>query len=815
MFTAGDVVTARGDWWVIEGITAFADCTLLRLAGAGAANAQRISTLLHPFDRPVGGARAARICAVSKRRWARGFEARLSQVRRFSELRAAGPARIDVLPFQLEPALALIRGRSSRFLLADEVGLGKTIQAGLMLAELQSRGWCERALILTPAGLRRQWADELRNRFSIRPTVFDSVSLQAMTATLPFDVNPWSVEPVVIASIDFVKQAEVLRALTSQTWDIVIIDEAHQVATAALRSAAASRLAERARHVVLVTATPHGGDDDAFRSLCSLGQVDDADPILLFRRTREQVGLKRSRRVHLLPVRLTAAELEMHRLLAAYVRRLWSLARTNGNADVQLVAMVLGKRAFSSAASLAISIDRRLQSLARPVDSPVQSGLPFADDIDSSDEDCTVAGPAFDRCDEEEAALRRILTAARLASERESKMRALRRLLRRVHEPVIVFTEYRDTLAAVELAVKGSRRTAVLHGGLTPADRRASLEAFNGGAADLLLATDAGSEGLNLQARCRVVVNLELPWNPIRLEQRIGRVDRLGQSRTVHAIHLFAQETAESSVLASLSKRVQRIRASEVDIAASVIDGHEIDGRDPEPAIESGKGVGCLFRRHPAEKGTRPLFNATTDMTAPAVVEAERLTAFKAAAAVALPGAPRNVIPVTLLDSRKVRIASSPASSTVWLVQIGIVSGAGRLIDEILLAVSTPTFSIPPRKRRHVRAYAETLVELAGPAVIQFALRAVAPRVAEVRTQSVEWTKRALARERHLLEMTVPAASLVQPGLFDSRTTKRRADAGRKRGALAAESESRSSALEAEGIAAVRTPRLVALLISC
>src|SRR5205085_12576773 len=111
-------------------------------------------------------------------------------------------------------------------------------------------------------------------------------------------------------------------------------------------------------------------------------------------------------------------------------------------------------------------------------------------------------------------------------------------------EPVIVFTEYRDTLAMLERSLRAQRRISMLHGGLTAAERDRAIHAFNAGASDLLLATDAGAEGLNLQSRCRLVVNLELPWNPIRLEQRIGRVDRLGQSRTVHAIHLFAEGTS-------------------------------------------------------------------------------------------------------------------------------------------------------------------------------------------------------------------------------------------------------------------------------
>src|SRR5688500_20088011 len=128
----------------------------------------------------------------------RHLHAQVAELRTFRELRAPQHATIDILPFQLEPSLALGRGHASRFLLADEVGLGKTIQAGLMLAELRVRGWCEHALIVVPAGLRQQWADELRRRFRIRAVVMDAASLASLTDSLPFDVKPWAVEPVKI-----------------------------------------------------------------------------------------------------------------------------------------------------------------------------------------------------------------------------------------------------------------------------------------------------------------------------------------------------------------------------------------------------------------------------------------------------------------------------------------------------------------------------------------------------------------------------------------------------------------------------------------
>ena len=171
--------------------------------------------------------------------------------------------------------------------------------------------------------------------------------------------------------------------------------------------------------------------------------------------------------------------------------------------------------------------------------------------------------------------MQRLIDAARQAQGGERKMHVLRRIVRRVGEPLIIFTEYRDTLDAIQHAIGSLRRITTLHGGQTAHERRQSVDAFTNGAADVLIATDAGSEGLNLQGTCRLVVNLELPWNPIRLEQRIGRVDRIGQARTVHAINLFAEGTAERTVLASLLRRIDRIRMSEIEIAACVISRSE------------------------------------------------------------------------------------------------------------------------------------------------------------------------------------------------------------------------------------------------
>jgi hypothetical protein len=203
----------------------------------------------------------------------------------------------------------------------------------------------------------------------------------------------------------------------------------------------------------------------------------------------------------------------------------------------------------------------RLDRLGTAPDS-TEVQLPLFGENDQDDADAAPAdvlgAPGFDDPSEERRVLRALVESAAFAEAHDSKRRALTRLLRRVHEPAIVFTEYRDTLTALQSAM--GEDTAVLHGAMDRFERAAAVSRFNSGGARVLLATDAAGEGLNLQHRCRLVVNLELPWNPMRLEQRIGRVDRIGQSRTVHAVNLLASGTAEPGLLARLAERLDHAR---------------------------------------------------------------------------------------------------------------------------------------------------------------------------------------------------------------------------------------------------------------
>jgi superfamily II DNA or RNA helicase len=578
----GDQVRVRRQRWVITEIHAHEDCSTLSLSGLGPANVGLHQRILTPFDQvePLTSHRSFRI--VRATRWRRACRQLIADAGPAGILRTARAARIDLLPHQLEPALAVVHGRGTRILIADEVGLGKTVQAALIVAELKSRGVASRVLVLTPAGLREQWADELANRFDLRFTIFDMATARRLRGSLPVGVNPWSVEPLIITSIDYIKRPEVSPAVQACRWDVVVVDEAHHTTLGSDRHEAVHALCGSAPYVVLLTATPHNGDPQAFSSLCALGQHND--PLLVFRRSRLQIGYPHERRVHQLHVRPGPEERRMHAALDAFVR---AVHREPGGRESStwLALSTLRKRALSSAFALRRSVERRLEALISASDDPYrQLALPLFDEageFDTADDVPAWAIPALQDPQRERELLSRVAQAAQLAVGHESKLSVLARLLRRLGEPAIVFTEYRDTLAHVRSRIAPS--ALVLHGALSREERRATIAAFEPGG--VLLATDAAGEGLNLHHNCRIVVNLELPWNPMRLEQRIGRVDRIGQRRRVHVFHLIASGTAELRVLHRLGIRIARAQA-DVGAQNPLRDDQQLDGSAMEATAQ-------------------------------------------------------------------------------------------------------------------------------------------------------------------------------------------------------------------------------------
>lgn len=589
---AGSLVEVRGQQWLLARAQRFDAYTVLSLEGRDRANAMERIQVIDPFDRP----RLVSSGSLKHRRRRAAVRNALAAIHATNPLDGvwtAAAARIDLHAYQLEPALAAIGG-ATRLLLADGVGLGKTIQAGLLLSELYQRGWIERALIVCPAGLRDAWQRELRDRFGIAAAILDQHAIAERVAVFPPGINPWIADSITICSIDFVKRDEVIAALDGVPIDLLIADEAHHLSPGTDRGSAIGRLASRAPWCVFVSATPHSGDRVQFDHLIDLGR--QCEDIVVFKRSRRDVGLTHARRVHLLRVYPNQHERALFDAIERYSRAIWA-SRGQTDHAARLVAITIARRACSSAHAIERTLRRRLeligtyQAEATP---PQLLYLPWqdVDDADGDDADGIVAAPGLENIDEERSALGRLIALA-ANCRTSSKRHRLMRLLSRIHEPAIVFTEYRDTLDAIASELRSSYRVATIHGAMPLASRSAAVDAFNAGHFDVLVATDAAGEGLNLHHRCRLVIDIELPWNPLRLEQRIGRVDRLGQRRVVHAIRLFHGGTIEEDVLDRLAARRRQAEQdldrviSERDVAAAVFTGNDVIGPDIPPIRSS------------------------------------------------------------------------------------------------------------------------------------------------------------------------------------------------------------------------------------
>lgn len=560
-----DVVVARDAVWRVLAVEQGDACRAVRLERLDPPPRGLTRTFVEPFDvvqtrRGDGSWRVASRGAVMAR-----VRELIAEDRRWSEPLSVVGLPIAIPPWQLVPAMTILSGRARRTLVADAVGLGKTIQAGLLIRELVARDPARRVLVLLPAGLRSQWQAELRRHFDIEAEIGDLAWLERRARDLPPDVNPWARSSVVLSSLDFAKRDEVLPGPQDTTWDLVVVDEAHAVGDGTARAQLVDAVCRRARSVVLLTATPHAGQSAGFEAVCRLGSVAGEPPLIIVRRQRHDVGAGRAApRWRLLHASPTLDEQHAARLLERYLAALERQAESREPAAVRLLMQVLRKRAASGAAALARTARRRRDLLVDPLSpSHRQAGLPF--DVHAAaanDEvpDDVLGARGLDRMDVERAWLGALIHAADRAARSDSRLTLLRRLLRRVREPVIVFTEYRDTLAYLARRLAAPDAVELLHGGLSTRERDAAVDRFRIGATRLLLATDAASEGLNLQARCRCVVMWDLPWTPTRLDQRVGRLDRIGQRRRVHVVVLVQRgATFDAGLLARLHDRRGRI----------------------------------------------------------------------------------------------------------------------------------------------------------------------------------------------------------------------------------------------------------------
>jgi superfamily II DNA or RNA helicase len=673
----GDVVWIRQRRWRVE--RARRDRNVVRL---DVRSRDDRLTFLAPFDKPAAVDRAGRLARARPSRAAARLAHAIGRSYTVSTVAAAIDARIDIHPYQLEPALALLNG-ARRVLLADEVGLGKTIQAGIAMAELRRRAPDARMLVLVPASLRDQWIDELTGRFGFECRIADRSGLDELAGRIAFGDNPWRRPGVWIASVDFVKQRHVVDDLPNDAWHLVVIDEAHAAAGDSERHDACDELARRSRHVLLLSATPHSGDELRFRHLVDLGRLAAEPPPVLLKRTRADAGFVLPRRVRWHRVRPSPPESAVFQALADFEAAALRAAGRDRRDDALLLLSVFRKRATSTMRALRVSLDRRLAWLGDGRRSDGfdwrQPRLAFDDGADEMDEAdrSSLAGDSGLRGQAERSWLRRLRALACAAERHEGKSSRVAALIARAREPVVVFTEFRHSLEALRRAMPAGSAVAELHGGLTLIERRQQLSRFLDGTASILLATDVGGQGLNLQERARWIISLELPWNPLKLEQRCGRVDRIGQTRPVHFTLIVARHAFEDGILARLARRT---------LVARRTLGEDALSRAVPPATAVGAAVfeGAAIDEAAALPAPSPICRK---FARPARGQARRLTSMRILVGQWRAPAIERSMPVWSPIERLASIARAARRQSLLVFTVPMVDGSGTIVEQHAVAL--------------------------------------------------------------------------------------------------------------------------------
>ncbi len=530
------------------------------------------------------------------------------------------PGRVAIEAYQRVPLLRALDMVRPRLLLADGVGLGKTIQAGLIAAELLVRRRAHRILVVCPPGpLLQQWEQEMRIRFGLRFTaITDNSDLRDLRRGRELGDNPFDTTALCLTSLDFAKQDRVLAELERTAWDLVIIDEAHHCVGGTGENSQRRRLAEvlarRGDGLLLLTATPHDGHDLHFASLMTLldpSLVDGAGRLIgsgyrrhMVRRLKSHIrdprtGLSLFRERVVVPVRVDVSAAEaapvrtFHRALSALVGpRLRRAGRGTGLADA-LAFVSLLKRSMSSIAAClatlhvvaaryaeaqparAVQRDRAAwrRQRRRTLQAYRRQAARFGV-LDTADEAAIAALEAEDIADtldgtEAVAQLRALIRLGEAAAPLDPKLAALVleiRLIRLAHPAanVLVYTEYTDSQRAAVAALQAAGldgTVLTISGADAEVDRTRAAERCAEADGIILVSTDSLAEGLNLHQRCCHLIHLDLPYNPNRLEQRNGRIDRYGQRQDPQIRYLYLAGTFEERLLLRLIAKYETARA--------------------------------------------------------------------------------------------------------------------------------------------------------------------------------------------------------------------------------------------------------------
>lgn len=455
-------------------------------------------------------------------------------------------AAMDPVPFQLDPAIQALEQPRQRILIADAVGLGKTLECGVLLSELIRRGKGKRILVVAVKSMLTQFQKELWSRFTIPLIRLDSIGIQRIRARIPTNHNPFYYYDKSIISIDTLKQdAEYRTYLENAYWDIIVIDEAHNVAergtTSSLRSKLARLLSQRSDTLIMLSATPHDGKATSFASLMNmLDPTAIADPAnygpddikgLFIRRFKKDIQEQverafKERTIQVARCKASPAEERAHDVLADMTLKRLNYRDSSG----KLYKTTLEKSLFSSPAACLQTINTRLRRLEKLEDSEYDKDI---------------------------ASLRELRDAVTAIGPKE--FTRYRQLVELVADPnqgicwdpadpqdrLVIFTERIETLKFLQKHLKTDmnlkdNQLEILHGGMSDVDQQRIVEDFGKDEEPvrLLIASDVASEGINLHFLCHRMIHFDIPWSLMVFQQRNGRIDRYGQERTPEILYL-------------------------------------------------------------------------------------------------------------------------------------------------------------------------------------------------------------------------------------------------------------------------------------
>jgi superfamily II DNA or RNA helicase len=501
---------------------------------------------------------------------------------------------IDPLPHQIHLVHHILKSGNLNWLIADDVGLGKTIEVGMLLSALRQRRTFRRILLVTPAGLVKQWKEEMHHKFG-----FSDFRIYGQDFIIN-DIRDWKHYDHVIGSLDLLKaEPHLERLMQADYWDIVVFDEAHRLSraqyglsfAASERFRLAARLRKRTDAILLLSATPHQGKQDKFQALLEIIRPEWREQIetlplnpeilreMVIRNHKSDVTdangefIFRGKLTKAIEVPLGQEEKDFDAILQRYLKEGYAAGRATKGASGRAIGFVMTiyrKLAASSIAAIEKALTRRLHKLKKEAEQAVAALIPEeeADERFLGEwEEVFATDSDKEFFEGELRLLQEVIKRAQALLMVDRKIRVfIDQLVESVlhsnpREKILIFSEYRGTQDYIADALRakfGAESVVLIHGGMKHTEREQAIADFEE-SSQFLVSTEAGGEGINLQRHCHVMVNFDLPWNPMRLVQRVGRLYRYGQRQPVVVFNIHAPQTLDAEIMSLMYQRIQQV----------------------------------------------------------------------------------------------------------------------------------------------------------------------------------------------------------------------------------------------------------------